>query len=164
MTTYQKETIILTLNELLLQERCPPQWRRHDLYLFRDEQVVFYVGQSDKAYDRVWRHLRDGFKGRSDIGRFIRCNWPRSVRFVVELMNSQAAHFAVVDHNLDAAEKHLIEKFAPCFNKMMNKNPTPVPEGYLLLTNLLRRPRHINDMIKYATRIAQTQDNRRGWE
>ena len=70
----------VSLKEFLLTEqRCPPEWRPFDLYLFRDDEVVFYVGQSYVAFDRVWRHILDGYKGRSVVGRFIHCNWPASL-------------------------------------------------------------------------------------
>lgn len=32
-----------------------------DLYAFRDEAVVFYVGQSQLAFSQVWDHLKSGF-------------------------------------------------------------------------------------------------------
>jgi hypothetical protein len=72
--------IAVPLTEFLLTEQhCPPEWRPYDLYLCRDDEVVFYVGQSHVAFDRVWQHILDGFKGRSMLGRFILCNWPASL-------------------------------------------------------------------------------------
>ena len=80
------DRVLLSVKEFLITEqRCLPEWRPFDLYLFRDEHVVFYVGQSYVAFDRVWRHILDGFKGRSMVGRFILCNWPASMKFVIEL-------------------------------------------------------------------------------
>jgi hypothetical protein len=32
---------------------CPSEWLQMDLYLFRDDEVVFYVGQSAVAYRRI---------------------------------------------------------------------------------------------------------------
>ncbi|HSN74705.1 MAG TPA: hypothetical protein VL334_06360, partial [Anaerolineae bacterium] len=57
--------VVLVKEFLLTEQRCPPDWRPLDLYLFRDDAVVFYVGQSYVAFDRVWRHILDGYKGRS---------------------------------------------------------------------------------------------------
>ncbi|MEZ4643972.1 MAG: hypothetical protein R3E31_14790 [Chloroflexota bacterium] len=121
----------LPIKQFLLIETCPTAWRPLDLYLFRDEAVVFYVGQSHLAFDRVWEHIRYGFKGRSTVGRFILCNWPTSMKFTVELLSSRADQFASVAHDLDAAERQLITQYAPCFNDVWNEQPTPLPEKYV---------------------------------
>jgi len=34
---------------------------------FCDEEVVFYVGQSHNAFERVWAHLLGGFQGHSIV-------------------------------------------------------------------------------------------------
>ena len=115
---------------LITEQRCLPEWRPFDLYLFRDEHVVFYVGQSYVAFDRVWRHILDGFKGRSMVGRFILCNWPASMKFVIELLSSRSSAFDPVDNDLNLAEQLLIEQFSPCFNVALNSQPTPLPAKY----------------------------------
>ena len=77
MTEYPP--VIISVKEFLQVADCPPAWHGLDLYVIRDAEVVFYVGQSDLAFERVWRHLRDGYKGRSTVGRFILCNWRTSM-------------------------------------------------------------------------------------
>jgi hypothetical protein len=77
--------VAIPLQRFLLTEQCPPEWRLFDLYLFRDAQAMFYVGQSHMAFVRVWEHIIQGFKGRSVVGRFILSNWPVSMKFMVEL-------------------------------------------------------------------------------
>ena len=77
------DKIIVPLKRFLLIAECPSAWKKFDLYLFRDEEVVFYIGQSHLAFERVWEHLLNGFKGHSIVGRFIWCNWPRSMSFTV---------------------------------------------------------------------------------
>ena len=47
------QSIVIPLKRFLLLEECPPDWKRFDLYLFRDESVAFYVGQSHLAFARV---------------------------------------------------------------------------------------------------------------
>ena len=67
--------IALPLKRFLIVAVCPPDWRAFDLYLFRDDEVVFYVGQSHLAYDRVWQHIADGYKAfkyRMDEQDFLR--------------------------------------------------------------------------------------------
>ena len=76
------QCIALSLKRFLIVAECPPDWRAFDLYLFRDDEVVFYVGQSYLAYARVWQHITDGYKARSVVGRFVLCNWPGSMRSV----------------------------------------------------------------------------------
>ena len=56
------QKVILSLKRFLLIEQCPADWKGMDLYLFRDDAVVFYVGQSHLAFARVWDHLLGGFK------------------------------------------------------------------------------------------------------
>jgi hypothetical protein len=122
--------VIIPLREFLLIETCPPQWKALDLYLFRDHEVSFYAGQSYIAFDRVWQHIHDGYKGRSTVGRFILCNWPLSLKFTIELMSAQSSLFAAQDNQLDAAERTLIEHYTPCFNRALNVHPSSLPDRY----------------------------------
>jgi len=82
------QKVVLTLKRFLLINQCPEEWKGFDLYLFRDEEVTFYVGQSHLAFSRVWEHLLGGFKGHSFLGRFIWVNWPKSMNFTVDLLSS----------------------------------------------------------------------------
>jgi hypothetical protein len=154
--------ITLPLKRFMLIEQCPLQWQALDLYLFRDEDIVFYVGQSALAFERVWEHLRSGFRGRSLVGRFILCNWPTSLSYSLELMSSQAEQFASVGHQRTAAEGYLIQHFAPCFNEALNKQPTPLPRRYTLPNAKLRCSRSLNQLIREADRAVQA-DERRRW-
>ncbi len=147
---------------LLTEQRCPPEWRGCDLYLFRDETVVFYAGQSYVAFDRVWRHILDGYKGRSVVGRFLLCNWPASMRFTIELLSSRSEQFADLGHDLNAAERRLIEQYAPCFNITLNARPTPLPAQYAPPGQQLTCPRSLTKLISQAG-IAVQADHRRKW-
>lgn len=40
------QIIMIQLKQFLLIQECPSSWKSLDLYLFRDENTVFYVGQS----------------------------------------------------------------------------------------------------------------------
>lgn len=83
------ESIVISVKRFLLIEQCLESWKDLDLYLFRDENIVFYVGQSHLAFARVWDHLLGGFKGHSMMGRFVWCNWPKFMNFKIELMSSR---------------------------------------------------------------------------
>jgi hypothetical protein len=162
-TSPDSPTVVLPISKLLTIERCPSEWRRHDLYLFRDDAVVFYVGQSYNAFERVWAHLYGGFKGRSVVGRFVLYNWPRSMRFVVELMHSQSARFDPLGNDLDAAERYLIEQLSPCFNEAWNSHPTPLPDEYAPPSARGRRPKSIKRMMHAAARACQLEEDRKQW-
>jgi hypothetical protein len=155
--------VCVPLSHFLVLARCPPDWQQHNLYLLRDEQVVFYVGQSQCAYDRVWEHLQGGFKGRSLPGRFVLCNWPRALRFTVELLHSSAARFRAVGYDLDAAERVLIEELSPCFNETFNRCPTPLPGCYAAPNALVRRPRTLRHMVRDAEQAVRRERSRRPW-
>jgi len=154
--------ITLPLKRFMLIEQCPPQWHALDLYLFREADVVFYVGQSALAFERVWEHLRRGFRGGSLVGRFILCNWPTSLSYDIELISSHAEQFATMGYQRLAAEGYLIQRFAPCFNEALNKQPTPLPQRYALPNAKLRCSRNLNQLIREADRAVQA-DERRLW-
>ena len=153
--------ILVPVMQFFLVDRCPPDWRPFDLYLIRDEQIVFYVGQSQLAFDRVWRHLLDGFKGRSVVGRFILCNWPVSLRFTIELMSSQSGRFAHVGNDLSAAERWLIEQSSPCLNDALNPHPTPLPGKYAPPTAPLRCSHSLHKLKHEAQNMINDQERRR---
>jgi hypothetical protein len=150
----------LSLKRFLLIEHCPEEWKPLDLYLFRDEEVVFYVGQSHLAFARVWEHLLGGFKGHSIVGRFVWSNWPVSMKFSIELLSSQSEQFASLGHDLNAAERCLIQQYTPCFNVSFNSQPTLLPSAYLPPNARLRCGR-LNKLIHQAERAVQTEDNQR---
>jgi hypothetical protein len=153
-------TVILPIKRFMLIEQCPVEWRALDLYLFQDKGIVFYVGQSDLAFARVWNHIRNGFRARSVMGRFILCNWPLSLNFQIELLSSRADRFAAVAHNLNAAEGQLIQQWAPCFNLAQNRQPTPLPDRYTPPTAPLRCGRSLNRLIHEAERAVKADERR----
>ena len=149
----------ISLKRFLLIEQCPEAWKDLDLYLFRDEAVIFYVGQSYLAFARVWEHLLNGFKGHSIMGRFVWCNWPASMKFTIELLSSQFEQFNSVGNDMNAAERLLIQHWSPCFNVSHNKQPTPLPHTYLPPNAKLRRRQSLNKLIREAERVVRAEDN-----
>ncbi len=155
------QTITLPLKRFLLIEQCPPDWKSLDLYLFRDDSVAFYAGQSQQAFSRLWEHLLGGFHGHSIVGRFIWCNWPKSMNFTIELLRSKSELFAGIGYDLNAAERSLIEQWSPCFNVSLNSQPTPLPVSYLPPNAPFRRRRSLNMLIHEAERAVQAEEKRR---
>jgi hypothetical protein len=152
------QKVAISLKRFLLLECCPAAWKDLDLYLFRDEAVVFYVGQSYLAFARVWEHLRNGFKGHSVIGRFVWCNWPRSMKFTIELLSSKFEQFDIVGNDVSAAEQQLIRCWSPCFNESLNNRPTPVPPSYLPLNAGLRCSRNLHKLVHEAERAVKAEE------
>lgn len=153
-------TISIQLKRFLLLEGCPPDWKDIDLYLFRDNDVVFYIGQSQLAFARVWEHLLSGFKGHSIVGRFVWCNWPQSMNFTVELLNSRSEQFNDVGNDLSASERLLIQRWSPCFNVSQNEQPTPLPISYLPPNTPFRRRRSLNALLHEAERAVKADDTK----
>lgn len=154
--------IALPLKQFLLIEQCPAEWKGLDLYLFRDEAVTFYVGQSQQAFARVWEHLLGGFHGHSIVGRFIWSNWPASMRFTIELLSSQSEEFTSVGHDLDAAERQLIQALTPCFNVSLNAAPISLPSMYRPVNAKFRFRHGLNHLKREAERAVKA-DEAKAW-
>lgn len=149
----------ISLKRFLLIEQCPEAWQALDLYLFRDDSVHFYVGQSQLAFARVWDHLLGGFKGHSIVGRFVWVNWPKSMNFTIKLLSSQDEQFCRVANELNAAEQMLIQQWSPCFNVSLNPQPTAVPPTYLPANAKFRRRASLRKLIFEAERAVKAEDN-----
>ena len=160
---FHLQSTAVTLMKFLTMQDCPPDWRHYDLYLFRDEEAVFYVGQSQNAFKRVWDHLLGGPKGRSTIGRFVLCNWPKSMRFMIELMSSRSVEFEPAGKTAEAAERYLIARLSPCLNEAANQDPTPLPEGYLPPNVRIRQVKSLKRMIREAEYAARQEGNPAEW-
>lgn len=159
------DALALPFFRFLTITSCPPAWKHFDLYLIRDETVVFYVGQSECAFSRVWEHITGGIKGHAIVGRFLLANWPKSSHFIIELLDSHTARFGTAGYNLDQAEKLLIEQYTPCFNVSLNRAPAPLPEKYLppnTPTKYLKSFRRMMREAEVAVKIAASRDTE--WE
>ena len=154
------QNVAIPLKRFLLVEHCPEEWKDLDLYLFRDKDTVFYVGQSHLAFARVWEHLLSGFKGHSIVGRFVWCNWPTSMSFSIELLSSRSEQFVVVGNELSPAERLLIQHWSPCFNVSQNNKPTPVPNSYLPPNAPFRRRRSLTMLLYEAERAVKAEDTK----
>jgi hypothetical protein len=150
----------ISVQRLMLINECPLEWRFYDLYLFRDSEVVFYVGQSRLAFVRVWEHIIQGYKGRSIVGRFILANWPASMKFNIELISSRSSQFTSVCNDVNTAEQYLIAALTPCFNEVLNSQPSPVPGRYRPYNAPLRCSRSPKHLIREAGYAASAEDKK----
>jgi hypothetical protein len=116
-----------TIKEVL-SENGGIQEADYRLYLMRDGETVFYVGQSRNPHNRFLSHLgMDGRSSPSEIGRFIRKNASASDAWLFEQYTLEEAG----DHSSsDAAERALIARYRPCFNTMANPDRSPLPARY----------------------------------
>lgn len=121
----------------------------HYIYVYRDNGVVFYVGQSKKPMYRFAQHMGKYRNACADlVGSFILDNMPESqdwqieiytleeckpflthdIRFYEESINSPLPF--IFDMVIDQAEVALIRHFNPCLNTLDNPNPSRIPEKY----------------------------------
>jgi hypothetical protein len=157
-------SVSLPLRKFLTLTACPPGWKAFDLYLLCDENTAFYAGQSYCAFERVWDHIKAGPHGHSIVGRFVLVNWPRSGSFTVELVSSRGPRFAGVGHDLDAAERQLIEELRPCFNVALNQQPVPLPPGCLPPNAPIKYLRSFKRMLREAGYAARRQNDPGTWD
>jgi hypothetical protein len=155
-------SLTLPVKEFIIVKSCPVEWQVFDIYLIRDEEVVFYIGKSDLAFFRIWQHILDGYKGRSTIGRFILCNWRESMNFTILLMNSRSSQFAYLEYDLSAVERSLIVQYSPCFNVASNPKPTPLPANYYPTTCRIQHARYLSKVVREAGYVLRGE-RRKGW-
>lgn len=156
------DNIKVKVKQFVLLEDCPADWKKLDLYIIRDESTVFYVGQSHVAFNRVWDHIKNGYKARSEVGLFILCNWPRSMNYEIELLSSRSSDFGAVGNDLLKAEEMLIKRYRPCFNITQNSEPSPIPMIYLPPSASIKCPRSLRRM-RYQAEQALLNDERKKW-
>ncbi len=154
--------IKVKVKQFIQMEECPEDWKKLDLYVIRDENSVFYVGQSYCAFERVWDHIKNGYKWRSEVGRFILCNWPKSMNYEIELLSSSSPEFDPVGNDLSGAEELLIRKYRPCFNISQNDDPNPIPAVYFPPSSEIRCSRSIRK-LQYQAEQSIRNDERQKW-
>jgi hypothetical protein len=114
------------------------------VYLWRDGDIIFYVGKSDVAIiDRLLTHLGRGpwswGEPLSPMGRLVQQNLPESLAWQVELYTIDDCAAEIRRHfprkhvdsvASDVAEKALILEHRPCLNVVDNNFPQPLPGRY----------------------------------
>lgn len=101
------------------------------LYVVRDGDTVFYVGQAGDVVDRLYGHLGQGSwswaTGMSELGKLIKANLPTSRDWRIELYT--IGELGV--NGVDLAEEALIDILRPCLNRALNRNPSALPDKYI---------------------------------
>jgi hypothetical protein len=110
----------------------------HLIYVVRDGDVVFYVGQSKRdVVMRFWEHMNKP----SRLGQLIALNRPQSMAWSVDFYTladcqpfvRQQSLFSLQEwqhFDMDMAERGMIAQMCPVINRDFNANPTPLPARY----------------------------------
>lgn len=100
------------------------------IYIFRDGEHVFYVGQSIDIGRRLHEHLLST----AQVGDLVRLNWPKSLSWQVEIMTVEECQPYVLREYpkstsmwLDTAERVLIRYYHPSLNGKLNFSPSKLP-------------------------------------
>ena len=123
----------------------------HDLYLYRDDETVLYIGRSTSPLERLREHLGMGLYNRriSALGTLILAQKPGSFSWVMELRTVSECEALIHRYRpevfgwyLQQREKHLtreasevaeqvlIEHYHPCLNVIGNRHGQTLPERY----------------------------------
>lgn len=116
----------------LLEDKLNNIGSEYRLYIVKDSEVCFYVGQSKDVVNRLWEHLGQGERSYfpSTLGFFIKRNFPKSKDFNIVFLRPDEVS-KEWDHDVDSAEEDLIQDLNPCFNVTYNMNPKQLPKKYL---------------------------------
>lgn len=120
-----------TIKEFL-EHKPGIQAEEYRLYIFRDDETVFYVGQAENTQKRFLAHLGvDGRHEESKVGEFLRENAPDSGAWFFEQYTLEDC-FPLVGKQLgvDEAEEALIHLYRPSFNSAANPTPALLPGRY----------------------------------
>ncbi len=130
----------------------------HYVYLYRDGDVVFYIGMSSSPLDRLQEHIGRGQRqiGKSLLGQTIADNMPEALTWQVEFFTLADCEPLMLQHSpgtylwfktaleqfqadtdcfpesaVRAAEDMLIRLHRPCLNTLGNRQGLRLPERYV---------------------------------
>jgi len=125
------QTTIGKAMETFEEEQC--------LYVYRDEDTIFYVGRSIHPYTRLLEHLGKGARlpWPDRVGQIILDNMPESLNWTMEIWElkelitaKEYEQIAMHDVFIQTCEEELIYRLGPCLNAIVNKNGSHLPERY----------------------------------
>ena len=115
----------LTIEDVFAK-RWSPKNNRANIYIFRDADVIFYVGSSANVYDRIRAHLGIKMKsnGHFELNTLVEDNLPDSRNWNIDLYRVTNAG------DLIRREMQIIKRLCPIINVHGNPCPTPLPMRY----------------------------------
>jgi len=117
----------LTINDVLA-DHWPPEHERANIYIFRDADVIFYVGSSPrgKVYNRVRAHIKTKSGGHSSLHYLVKNNMPDSLNWNIDLYRVKKTYVG----DILSCESAIIYRLCPVINQQFNPYPTPLPIRY----------------------------------
>ena len=117
----------LTIKDVFANQ-WPSESNLANIYIFRDKDIIFYVGSSTNVYNRVRAHL--GIKMRNS-GNFklyvlIKNNLPNSRNWNIDLYRVNSTSVG----DLVRYEMQIIKRLCPIINAHGNHHPMPLPMRY----------------------------------
>ena len=115
----------LTIGDVFA-DQWPPEHKHANIYIFRDEDVILYVGSSTNVYNRIRAHvgIREG--GHFMLNTLVQDNLPGSRNWNIDLYMVNSTTFG----NLMRYEMQIIKRLCPIINKHGNPCPIPLPMRY----------------------------------
>jgi len=110
-------------------DRWPPESDRASIYIFRDADVIFYVGSSaTSVYNRVRAHLGiDPLRcGEFALTDLVHDNLPNSRSWNIDLYKVYSTNVGDILHH----EAQIIRRLCPIINRQYNPCPMPLPMRY----------------------------------
>jgi hypothetical protein len=110
-------------------DRWPPESDRANIYIFRDADVIFYIGSSaTSVYNRVRAHLGiDPLRcGEFALTDLVHDNLPDSRSWKIDLYKVYSTNVGDILRH----EAQIIRRLCPIINKQYNPCPMPLPMHY----------------------------------
>ena len=117
----------LTINDVFA-DQWPPEHERANIYIFRDADVIFYVGSSPKSvYNRIRAHLGIGICfGHFELYTLVENNLPNSRNWNIDLYRVNSTNVS----DILRCERQIIQRLCPIVNIQGNPCPMPLPMRY----------------------------------
>ena len=117
----------LTIGDVFT-DQWPPEHEHANIYIFRDADVIFYVGSSPKSvYNRIRAHLGIGtYFGHFELHTLVEDNLPNSRNWNIDLYRVNSANVS----DILRCERQIIQRLCPIVNIQGNPFPMPLPMRY----------------------------------
>jgi len=111
-------------------DRWPPEHERANIYIFRDADVIFYVGSSPRStvYNRIRAHLgiEMACGGHFGLNTLVEDNLPNSQSWNIDLYRVNSTNVG----DILRREMQIIKRLCPIVNLQGNPCPMPLPTRY----------------------------------
>ena len=117
----------LTIGDVFA-DQWPPEHERANIYIFRDANVIFYVGSSKNVYKRIRAHLGIRMKssGHPDLYDLVNDNLPDSLNWNIDLYRVKKTYVG----DILSCESAIIYRLCPVINQQSNPLPMLLPIRY----------------------------------